>query len=63
MVVLPVVFRPDLPAAELTQVVMRLCATIHEAHPDVGHVFVQPVAHDSPPILPEAQPEGPPKTP
>ncbi len=58
LVVLPVAFRPDLPAAELTQVVMRLCATIREAHPDVGHVFVQPVAQGAPQILPETEPEA-----
>ena len=44
LLVLNVEFAPTLPAAELTQTIERLCATIQAAHPDVKHVFVQPIA-------------------
>ncbi|MGI4734312.1 MAG: cation diffusion facilitator family transporter [Janthinobacterium lividum] len=44
LLVLPVEFAPDLPAAQLTQAVERLCAAIKAAYPDVQHVFVQPAA-------------------
>ena len=44
LVVLPVDFRPEVPAAELTEVVVRLQAAIQAAHPDVQHVFIQPAA-------------------
>lgn len=43
LLVLPVEFTPELPAAELTRVVEQLRAAIKAAHPDVQHVFVQPV--------------------
>lgn len=44
LLVLPVEFLPDLPAAQLTQTVERLRAIIKAAYPDVRHVFVQPTA-------------------
>jgi cation diffusion facilitator family transporter len=44
LVVLPAEFAPDLPAAQLTQIIERLRAAIKAAHPDVRHVFIQPVA-------------------
>lgn len=44
LVVLPVEFAPDLPAAQLNQVVAQLCDAIKAAYPDVKHVFIQPVA-------------------
>ena len=44
LLVLPVEFAPDLPAAQLTAVVARLRRAIQAAYPDVRHVFVQPVA-------------------
>jgi cation diffusion facilitator family transporter len=44
LVVVPVEFAPELPAGQLTQVIERLRADIQMAHPDVRHVFVQPVA-------------------
>ncbi|WP_210518997.1 cation diffusion facilitator family transporter [Hymenobacter terricola] len=43
LVVLLVEFAPELPARELTQTVERICAAIRTQHPDVKHVFVQPV--------------------
>jgi cation diffusion facilitator family transporter len=43
LLVLNVEFAPDLPAAQLTQTVERLCAAIQAAQPDVKHVFVQPI--------------------
>ena len=44
LLVLAVEFAPALPAAELTQVIARLCDAIKAAHPDVQHVFIQPAA-------------------
>jgi len=44
LVVLPVEFAPDLPAAQLNQVVAQLCDAIKAAYPDVKHVFIQPAA-------------------
>ena len=44
LVVLTVEFAPDLPAAQLNQVVAQLCDTIKAAYPDVKHVFIQPAA-------------------
>jgi cation diffusion facilitator family transporter len=44
LVVLPAEFAPDLPAAQLTEAVERLQAAIKAAHPEVRHVFVQPVS-------------------
>jgi cation diffusion facilitator family transporter len=44
LVVLPAEFAPDLPAAQLTQIIERLRAAIKAAHPDVRHVFIQSVA-------------------
>jgi len=44
LVVLPVEFAPDLPAAQLNQVVAQLCNDIKAAYPDVKHVFIQPAA-------------------
>lgn len=44
LVVLPVEFVPALPAAELSQVIERLRAAIKAAHPDVQHMFIQPVS-------------------
>ncbi|RZK40110.1 MAG: cation diffusion facilitator family transporter [Hymenobacter sp.] len=44
LVVIPVEFTADLPAAQLTLVVKQLCAAIRTAHPDVRHVFIQPAA-------------------
>jgi len=43
MLVLPVEFAPELPAAQLTQLVEKLRAAVKHAQPDVKHVFVQPV--------------------
>ena len=42
LVVVPVEFAPELPAAQLTQVISQLCAKIKAAHPDVQHIFMQP---------------------
>lgn len=42
LLVLPVQFAPELPAAKLTEVVKRLQAAIAKAYPDVQHVFIQP---------------------
>ncbi|RZK24509.1 MAG: cation transporter [Hymenobacter sp.] len=42
LLVLPVGFAPELSAAQLTEVVNRLRATIKERYPDVQHVFIQP---------------------
>jgi len=44
LVVLPVEFAPDLPAAQLNQKVVQLCDDIKAAYPDVKHVFIQPAA-------------------
>jgi cation diffusion facilitator family transporter len=44
LVVLPVEFVPDLPAAQLNEIVAQLCAAIKAAYPDVQHVFIQPAA-------------------
>ena len=44
LVVLPVAFQPELLAGQLPQAVERLQAAIQAAHPDVRHLFVQPVA-------------------
>ena len=46
LVVLPVEFTPDLPAARLTTTIEQLCAAIKVAYPDVRHVFIQPIALD-----------------
>jgi cation diffusion facilitator family transporter len=43
LLVLSVEFTPELSAIELTRVVERLRLAITAAHPDVQHVFVQPV--------------------
>ncbi|NML66534.1 cation diffusion facilitator family transporter [Hymenobacter sp. RP-2-7] len=43
LLVLPVEFAPELPAAELTQLVEKLRAAIKQAQADIKHVFVQPV--------------------
>jgi len=42
LVVLPVEFAPDLPAAQLTTIVKQLRAAIEAAYPDVRHIFIQP---------------------
>ena len=42
LLVLPVQFAPDLPAAQLAEVIKQLRATIKDTHPDVRHVFIQP---------------------
>jgi cation diffusion facilitator family transporter len=49
LLVLPVEFAPDLPAAQLTQTVERLQAAIKAAYPDMQHVFIQPAALGSKP--------------
>jgi cation diffusion facilitator family transporter len=48
LVVLNVEFDAALPAAQLTETVERLCAAIQTAHPDVKHVFVQPIGPGKP---------------
>lgn len=48
LVVLNVEFDAVLPAAQLTETVERLCAAIQAAHPDVKHVFVQPIGPGKP---------------
>jgi cation diffusion facilitator family transporter len=48
LVVLPAEFTPDVPAAQLTEAIGRLCAAIKAAHPEVRHMFVQPVGPRSP---------------
>ena len=44
LVVLRVEFRPELSAAQLPSIVERLRGAIQAAHPDVRHLFIQPVA-------------------
>ena len=44
LVVLRVEFQPGLSAAQLPAIVARLQRTIQAAHPDVRHLFIQPVA-------------------
>lgn len=44
LVVLRVEFQPGLSAAQLPSIVARLQRTIQAAHPDVRHLFIQPVA-------------------
>jgi len=48
LVVMPVEFAPDLPAAHLTQVVEQLRTSIEAAHPDVKHIFIQPITLGKP---------------
>lgn len=48
LVVLPIEFRPDLPAAQLTETVNQLRTAIEAAHPDVRHIFIQPTALGKP---------------
>ena len=43
LLVLPLEFVPELPAAELTRQVEQIRAAVKAAQPDVKHVFVQPV--------------------
>jgi cation diffusion facilitator family transporter len=43
LLVLPVEFAPELPAAQLTQLIEKLRTAVKQAQPDVKHVFVQPV--------------------
>jgi len=47
LVVLPAEFASDLPASQLTEAVERLRAAIKAAHPEVRHVFVQPVSAEA----------------
>ncbi|MGI4873606.1 MAG: cation diffusion facilitator family transporter [Janthinobacterium lividum] len=43
LIMVPIAFEPHLTAAELTQAVTKLRTTLRDAHPDVQHVFIQPV--------------------
>ncbi|MGI4832972.1 MAG: cation diffusion facilitator family transporter [Janthinobacterium lividum] len=43
LLVLPIEFAPELPAAELTGLIEKLRAAIKQAQSDIKHVFVQPV--------------------
>ena len=47
LVVLPTEFAPELPAAELAQVVERLRGAIKQAHPAVQQIFVQPITAEA----------------
>ncbi|TVT37807.1 cation diffusion facilitator family transporter [Hymenobacter setariae] len=48
LVVLPVEFSPDLPAAQLTKTVKQLRTAIEAAYPDVKHIFIQPTSLSKP---------------
>jgi cation diffusion facilitator family transporter len=48
LVVIPVEFTADLPAAQLMLVTKQLCAAIRSAYPDVQHVFIQPAVLGAP---------------
>lgn len=48
LVVLPVEFAPDLPAAQLTTTVKQLRTAIEAAYPDVKHIFIQPASLSKP---------------
>lgn len=48
LVVLPVEFSPDLPAAQLTKTVKQLRTAIEAAYPDVKHIFIQPASLSKP---------------
>jgi hypothetical protein len=42
LVVIPVEFAADLPAAQLTKRIKQLRASIEATYPDVKHIFIQP---------------------
>lgn len=44
LLVLPVVFEDQVTGPELTAAVARIQAAVRQAHPDIQHLFVQPVA-------------------
>jgi cation diffusion facilitator family transporter len=46
LVVLPVEFPADLPAAQLTATVEQLRTAIEASYPDVRHIFIQPIASE-----------------
>ncbi|WP_151089391.1 cation diffusion facilitator family transporter [Hymenobacter baengnokdamensis] len=49
LVVLTVSFEPGLPAAQVVEIIERLRTAVQQAHPDVKHLFIQPVAASKPP--------------